>query len=269
MFEEGGLFAQLGQIFQINLIVDANVVIADLRWLALKRRNPEARPQLLEVIQAETVKVFAPTFLEDEVKRHIASLSLEENIPIEELEAHWATYRALISFIDVGGPEEGYQDPKDVPYLKLQAKLEALILSNDPDIAQMGGRIASVTLVAKLCAYSREAAIEYTLKAGGAGTITFSAALLSAAGKFLQSLIPHVRRIPPWIWAVGLALIIAALVHPPTRAWITSRIKSLSGNAKELGIALFEAIIPLLEEHERAKKSAEKALSDAQKQAIV
>lgn len=265
MFVEGGVFAALGQIFQINLIVDANIVIADLRWLVLKRTNPDARPHLLEVLQARTIKAFAPTFLEEEIKGHLAVLAAEENLPVEELEAHWTTYKALISFVDVGGPETGYQDPKDVPYLKLQARLDALILSADPDIQQMGGRIAGITLVAKLCTYSREAAVEFTIKAGGAAAFTMSAALLTAAGKSLASLMPQLRKIPPWVWIACLALLAAALLHPNTRAWITSTIKSWSGRTKELGIALWEVFSPLLEEHERAKNSAGNALSEVER----
>lgn len=269
MFEEGGVFAALGQLFQISLIVDANVVIADLRWLVLKRKNLEATPSLLEVMQAQTVRVFAPSFLEEEIEGHLAVLASEENLPYEELEAHWKIYRTLISFVDVGGPEEGFQDPKDAPYIKLQAKLDTLILSNDPDIQQMGGRVAGVTLVAKLRKYSREAAIEYTLKAGAASSLAISAGLLSAAGKFLQSVMPHIKRIPPWFWMVCLALLIAGFLHPNTRAWIISTIKSLPARYRELGIALLETAGPLLVEHERAKKSAMDALVDAKREVAV
>ncbi len=269
MFEDGGIFAALGHLFRINLVVDANVVIADLRWLVLKRKNPEARPQLLEVLQAETIKAFAPTFLEEEIKSRLPLLASEENLQINELETHWSTYKALITFVDVGGPVAGYQDPKDVPYLKLQSKLEAPILSKDPHISRMGGQTVGITVVAKLRTYSREAAIEYTLKAGGASAIVISAVTLRAIGEIVNTLLPAIRRIPPWVWITCLALIAAVLIQPNTRARVVSASKLLSEKSMMLGTMFFEFIGPLLLEHERAKKSAMEALSNAQNEARV
>jgi len=265
LFEEGGFLGTLGQIFQVNLIVDANVIIADLRWLVLKRKNPDARPQLLEVLQAQTIKAFAPTFLHDELRTNIPLLAAKENLPLEELEAHWETYKALISFFDVGGPEEGQQDPKDVPYLRLQTEIDALIVSNDSDIQQMGGRVVNVTLIAQLCTYSREAAIEYTLKMGGVLTIRISSTLLIVTSQFVRSLVPHVKKIPQWVWLLCLAMIAAGMAHPTTRIWIQNSLGSLSERSKKLGMVLFNHISPLILEHERAKQAALETLSDIKK----
>lgn len=265
IFEEGEFLEAFGKIFQVNLIVDANVIIADLRWLALKRKNPDARPQLLEVLQAQTIKAFAPTFLHDELRVNIPLLAAKENLPQEELEAHWETYKALISFIDVGGPEEGQQDPKDVPYLRLQTEIDALIVSNDSDIQQMGGSVVNVTLIAQLCTYSREAAIEYNLKIGGVLTIRISSALLIVTSQFVWSLMPRVKKIPKWVWLLCLAMIAAGMAYPTTRIWIQNNLRSLSGRSKKLGIALFNHISPLILEHERAKQAAQETLLDIKK----
>ncbi len=266
LFEEGGPLAQLGPIFQVSIILDASAVIADLRWLALKRKNPGARPQLLEVMQAKTVRAFAPTFLEQEVTARIQSLALEENLLLEELETHWSAYRGLISFVDIGGAEAGYQDPKDVPYLKLQSQLEAKILSNDRDIAQMGGRVAGIMVIAKLCTYGREAAVEFTIKAGTCTALAISASGLVALAKSLTSLMSQMRKIPPGVW-IGLVLLLAAaLVYPPTREWIVNRVKSFADEAKEFAVGLGDLLGPLLREYERATHAASEALYEAQKQ---
>ena len=139
----------------------------------------------------------------------------------------------------------------------------ALILSRYKDIPQMGGRTVGVTLIATLCTYSREAAIEYTLKASGAGAIVLSGAMLKAVGRFMHSLFPTIQRIPSWVWLVGLALFIAALAFPKTRAWLYAAIELLPEKTKKLGAELFGILDPLLEQHEQARRNADNALDKA------
>jgi hypothetical protein len=60
-YEAGGPLAPWASVFRLNLIVDANVVLAELRWAVSKRESEVARSDLLEVLEVETVVAYAPT----------------------------------------------------------------------------------------------------------------------------------------------------------------------------------------------------------------
>ena len=73
-------------LFQISLILDANVIIAELIWLARTRRDPTARTALQEVIAARTVLPFAPRYLDHEVQGKIPEVSRDDNHEVEFLQ---------------------------------------------------------------------------------------------------------------------------------------------------------------------------------------
>lgn len=107
MFSEGGLFGQFGHLVQIKLILDANSVLADLRWLVCKAKNSLARTSLLESIDSETIIPFAPTYLNIEVQKNIPLIAREEGVEPSLLFEKWELFRPKITFVDVGGPVEG------------------------------------------------------------------------------------------------------------------------------------------------------------------
>lgn len=261
-FEQNGSLKVFGQIFQMAVIIDANIIIRDILWLARKRKNAEARTELLEVLFAETILPFAPTFLEEEIKKNLPEVALEHNLSINVLETHWETYKKRITFVDMGGADCSYEDPKDAPYLKLQAELGYLILSKDTDIPRMGGRVAGTAVIARLRTYSRHVAVEYTLKMGGVGSITISYSVLRAAGRFARTLISKAKRLPRWVWVSAIVILVGALLYPPTRKYIINFVQSLSGRSKMLGTSFLETFGTLSVEHGRAKKAAAEALSD-------
>lgn len=45
---------------KFSIVLDTNVVITDLLWLVVKRRNPLARTDLMEIIDAGTAVVYVP-----------------------------------------------------------------------------------------------------------------------------------------------------------------------------------------------------------------
>jgi|GEM_PF-6710559 len=168
LYEEGGPFAQLASLFQVNLILDANVIIKELIWATTKRKNPLGRSDLLEVLEVETVVAWAPTFLEREVEKNFAVV-VGKGARREDVVDHWVHLRALINFVDVGGvpADVKYRDPKDVPYILLQRRIEATIVTADKDVAAMDGKVVPLAVFATLRAYSRAAAVQVTLQVSG------------------------------------------------------------------------------------------------------
>ncbi|WP_292931411.1 hypothetical protein [Noviherbaspirillum sp.] len=217
-------------------------------------------------MHARTILAFAPTFLEEEINANLPKVANEHRLSLVDLQAHWITYKALITFIDSGGPDDTYEDPKDAPYLKLQAKLGVLILSRDSDISRMGGRIVETSIVGRLRIYSRHAVVEYALKAGGAGSLTISWALLKAIARVGKVLSSQVRKLPRWFLLCTILLGVAALLHAPTRKRIIAFLASFSSESKRLGETVLNILQTNLVEHERAKKLAAEALEGIQKE---
>jgi hypothetical protein len=75
----------LGLPNQLRLVVDANVVLADLCWIVLKQKDPTARTTLEEVIAAGTPVVYVPPVLHRDVEKGLRDLSAEDGIPLSNL----------------------------------------------------------------------------------------------------------------------------------------------------------------------------------------
>lgn len=249
-------------VFQVDVILDANVVIRDLLWLARKRTNPTARTELMEVMDCEVVRAHAPYFLIREINLHLPQLAEEHAIDLKALRTLWQHYRKRIRFVAVGGPakEAVNGDPKDAPYLRLQRKLSYPIASEDSDIARMGGTVVRIQIFGALRAYSRQAAVEYQLKVSGAMSAMILAGMFEG-GVALAKQIPALPK--PVLWG-GAALIGLLLLHPTARKKILEIGGDLiAGGALALGAA-YEAVAPMLDEHYAAQSAARLNLNQAQ-----
>lgn len=259
-------FSAIAKIFQIDLILDANIIIEEVRWLAVKRKNPDAGTRLLEVLKCETVKAFAPEFLIVEVEKHLPKIAKDDSVSLDLLTEHWEEYRSYITFVtvDVATEEEIAlaQDPKDLPYIQLQNKIGAGIYSKDSDIEAMNGRVIGLHVIASLRKYSRNAAVEYQLKCMGLMSMTVTAHVFMGAVELIKALTVKTKTLPSWVLWFGALLVVVALIHPTSRAMTENWIKSLPDKIETFGVTLLEAIIPLIEEHNIAKEGAQNALSD-------
>lgn len=253
-------------IFQMNVILDANVILAEIRWLALKRKKPDARSILFETLECETIKAFAPLFLIEEIEKNILIIAKEDGISSDILIAHWNSYKAYIQFVDIEDPTEeeltAAQDPKDLPYIKLQEMIDAGIYSNDPDIVAMNGRIINASIVARLRDYSRAAAIEYSLKFTGVASFAITTQMIVGAAELVKVLAAQAKRLPPWVAGVATLLVIIALAHPRTRSSVVLWIKSLPENLGNAGMQLLELSKPVIEAHYKARAAAESCLKE-------
>lgn len=264
LFETNGILKTLGSIFKMAVVIDANFIIRDILWLTKKRKKPDSCTELFEVLLAGTIVAYAPTYLDEEIRVNLPRLAREHSVPLNDLDTHWQTYKKLIKFIDTGGADNRYEDPKDAPYLKLQAELRIFILSKDSDIVRMGGQVADASLIARLRTYSRHVAVEYTLKVGGTGTLMISLATLAATRKIIMLVISQAKKLPKWVWLIVAVLAIAAVLYPPTQQYVSTLIRSLSGKSKAGGIRLLNKLEEIMAAHEEAKKSAIVSLAGLQ-----
>jgi len=87
-----------------------------------QRRNSEARTDLQEAVDAETVRLHAPTFLREEVENNIREMAAGDEGKLATLIDYWDYYQGKIQFWEVGGADQSLSNAKDAPYLKLQNK---------------------------------------------------------------------------------------------------------------------------------------------------
>ena len=266
MLRQIELFRDYVALFQVDVFLDANVVLRELMWLSRKRKNPRGRPEVLELLECQTVRGHAPTFLVQEIESKIPKLAQQHRIPEETLRGHWERYRLRITFVDVGGPSRGrkVRDRKDTPYVRLQQKLEFPIASHGSDIAAMGGKVLRMQVFGSLKMYSRNAAVELHLKVAGIGFAVALFGLSTLFARGAKSLSTQIGKLPkPVLW-LAVALVAIALLHPESRKKIFGMIERLmAGTAATLEFA-FSTLQPVLAEHYGAKEKAALGLAEAQ-----
>jgi predicted nucleic acid-binding protein len=265
-FEKCEAFREsIAPIFQLEVIVDANVIISDLIWLVKVRRYKQARTRLQELIDSETILAYAPSVLKAEVSKHLSSIAKKEGLAIEDLAAEWQEYANKIVFEDLAyqpanlPPDE--RDPDDLPYIKLQQRTGARIYTKDKDISAMGGVTIGYTVIAHLRDYSRHAAIEYTIKYQGVVIAVLSKNSAKLLFSFIKSLAISARKLPSWVWFVACGVLIVGLLNPTSRNLIVTWISSLPVKAMKIGLKVVKFTEPFVLEHQKAQEKAIAALN--------
>jgi predicted nucleic acid-binding protein len=255
----------LFRMYRVSLVIDANVVLADLRWLA-KRKNPRARTNLQEVLAAGTVVAYAPPQLETEIRRHMPRVASEAKLNVEQLEAEWEIYRKTILFRTPaeGARPERVQDPDDLPYLYLRMQLDAeAIYTDDTDLEPMGAPVIGKDIVVALRDYSRAASVEMSIKMGGTVVFVAGTGAMGVIWKLLKQLGESFSRLPRGFQLVLAGAVLVMLAHPQGRMMLRNLVLAVPTHAG----AVLKLLLPLLDETmvkvDRAKGSAEAALSVA------
>lgn len=258
----------IGGAVQFRLVVDTNVVLGDIRWLATKRKNPDARTALIETISAGTIEVFVPPSLHAEVDEHIERISAEEGLDSATLRAVWADYRKKLVVIEPDGQSvDRYKDsvdPDDAAFVVLAEMIGAAgVVSNDAHIAKMGGKRISVDCVLSLRDYSRATAIELQIKYAGVMVGFLS---INAIIGLINGIKGIVAKVPDWLKLALIAGAIFCVVHPGTRARVLMMLRAASTGIKEISphiLGILEEAVAEAQKHQAiAKPHLDKALME-------
>ncbi len=198
-----------------RLIIDANAVLAELRWQAMKRKDKNARSALSEAVDSGSIELYAPSWLKKEVCKHLKTLSDRYHIELKELRQLWLAFQEKIRFCAVKKRlENKYRregdDVKDAPYIALAEQMGGIkILSADTDIRRMGGKaLDPVVLTPKLRDSARSMAVWLHCK-NQANLLAFlSAATIIGA---ITIAVKLVKRIPPWLQMLSLIASVFAI----------------------------------------------------------
>lgn len=271
IFEGYSEFGIISEIFQVTVIVDANVIIGDLIWLTNKRKNPNARTNLQEVIASKTLIATAPTWLNDEIIENIPEVSEKMNIPKQDLHRAWLEYRCMIEFRDETindtlDPSEQVPDPDDYVYLKLQKKTGFPIYSNDPHFNQMDASLINSKAIVNLRDYSRHEAVELTFLYGQSVVAGIGIKIIKLAWNVLKNLFTAFSNLPKWMKYAVILVFLGAILHPKTKQTIVHFFQSHSKDSSSKFEVLMEKITPLMERFNKAQEESDQILSSLKRQ---
>lgn len=259
---------------KFSIVLDTNVVITDLLWLVVKRRNPLARTDLMEIIDAGTAVVYVPPRLLQEVQEQIPLVAEEKGLDREKLFAEWENYRTNLEVIDPGQDSINAHvkgvDPDDADFVALEQAMSAAgIFSKDKHIAMMGGNQISVETIASLRGYSRATAIELTIKVNGLVMTFIGAVAIRSLFSGCRALIESLNRAPEWVKVALMVGGFFAASHPGTREYLTRQFKVAMTGIRDISPHVIEELVAAmaLMQHQQtlAKGHLECAMKELQK----
>lgn len=258
---------------RFQFIVDANLVLQDIRYLLTKTNTSDARTGFLELLEAGAIGCYAPSFLETEIAEKVPVLADKYNFSSQEGFALWERFSKHIEFVDVGGPEnapDDARDPKDWPYVELHNQLQHPVVTNDKDIAGMGAVTARFTVITSLRNYARESANAMSIMVYGGLAISIPSAVLSKSFSFVYGWIGEKFVVTPkWVWGLAVLFVGVLLIYSPSRAWLRNKISAMAESSKDAALSFLGAIEPVYKNFENSLQLAEKSLSQASKSVTV
>jgi predicted nucleic acid-binding protein len=190
-----------GDTIEFRLVVDTNIVLADIRWLAKNRKDGSMRTGLMEIIDAGTAMVYAPRKLVTEVNEHLPGIALEAGISLNLLRKEWLAYksRLKIRVVDrkLTAAHSNAADPNDAEFIVLADKIQAHgVISKDKHIKDMGGRKLSLEFVFSVRDYSRATAIELNVKYMGVSFGILTLAMAAGLIELIKGAIGGIAKLP-------------------------------------------------------------------------
>jgi predicted nucleic acid-binding protein len=263
--------AVMGSAAQFRLVVDTNVVLGDLLWLVAERKNETAKTALMEAVEAETIDMYAPPSLFDEVEEHLPLIAAKKGLDLNRLHGEWATYQTRIKIVEPDAEKvhalKNGVDPDDAEFVALAQTIDAVgVVSKDKHIGQMGGNHISVMCVTHLRNYSRSTAIELNIKVNG---VTFAKVGYAAiAGIFAggKALIDGIGKAPDWVKVVLLVGGVAIALHPGARAKVAEGFKVVLDGIREATPFVIAEIVAAIELAQQKKAESQRYLDNAMKE---
>jgi predicted nucleic acid-binding protein len=252
-------FAALaGQLVTFQVVVDANILIRELLWMATARENETAKPALLECLEAKTIVAHVTPRIVEEVERTMKDLAANRGLPDKVWKLHWSAYLSMLIVVEpdssVTSKYETDRDPTDAPTLAL-AETHGIdgIMSSDADIKAMGGNVLPLSFKLEARDYSRKAAIQVSLKIGGTYIAVGAVEGLILVAKSLGAAVQRVRRLSGWMKVLLAVGSICLVAHPTARKAIQNSLASSGRAVAEATPELFSLVASLYQEYEQVR----------------
>ncbi len=220
-----GLQQSVGVVAQVHLIVDTNVLVEDLRFLAKKRRMPSARTSVQELLASETVVGYYPAEALPGLEAKLDEIASRDSINRADLSRLWEEYRRKLHICPAGripnatADCERLRDATDLPFLALRHRVGAdAILTEDADVSAAGTPVVPLIAVRiDLRDWARAKGMHLGVVVGGTMIVSMP---IVAAVALLRAIGRAVAKLPPWLQVLLAVGVIAAIVHSRSRAAI-------------------------------------------------
>lgn len=212
-----------GEIPRVDVVVDANIILDDIEYLTLSRRDRTARTALQELIASGTVCAFAPLTLVAEVERHLPKIATRRRVDVERFKAVWLEYRASLHFFEPDPRTDAERseaaDPDDLPYKDLWLQLGArAIYTNDRHLRRMGAEVVRFEVFLSLREYARAASVELTIRFGGGLAIALGLGAIASLVTLTRGIAGRVARLSAQAKLMLGLVVLGLLIHRKTRS---------------------------------------------------
>src|SRR5262245_44357688 len=86
----------IGTVRRLRVVVDTNVVVQDVVYLAKRAGVPDFRTAFQELVASQVVEPFAPPRLLDEVESKIPKVARHQKVAVDDALKVWAEYKKVI-----------------------------------------------------------------------------------------------------------------------------------------------------------------------------
>ena len=243
------LATMLPSLIRIQLVIDANVVLAEIRW-RLKRRNPSARSDLSEAIDSGILIAVAPKYLLSEIDdEHLARILKGTDKTILDAKREWEDFRSRIHLyhpLSEGDESMRAVDPDDVVYVQTCDEIGAdAVHSRDKDLIRMGARVTSVTPDRTLRDCARSNAIVMGIGVSSTFAVTITYATLRGVWALIERGIEGFCSLPTWLKILIAASAITIATRPSFRERAAATWSELCSAWESVAPGIFDVLAQL------------------------
>ncbi|TAL53820.1 PIN domain-containing protein [Pandoraea sp.] len=260
-----------GANVQFPLVVDSNIVLGDILWLVAERRDVAARTNLMEIIDAETIELYAPPRLVCEVEEKIPLLAEQRGLDINEMNEHWQTYKSKIKIVQPDDESvrllRSGVDPDDADFVALEKEIPAAgTITKDKHIRAMGGNQISINCIVHLRNYSRATVIELNIKVNGFWLAVLSMSAMRGLYLAVKALAGRIKGAPDWFKVALLGGGVLMVCHPGARAKVANSLQTLLGGISDATPVVISLIANAATLMDKNKTEAQMHLARAMKE---
>ena len=248
---------------EIHAVFDTNVIIEDLRFLAIGRRDSKARTALQELLASGIIVGHFPAEAVGEVEAKLDELSGRYGIPREALALGWLHYRNALQIsstcgLTLSSDEMSLRDPTDLPFLRLQRLVGAhVIFSYDKDLLVIASRaVPPLRIRVELQELARAHTLYLSTVIGGA--LTISVGLIGVI-ELVRAVVRLLGVVPRGVHLAVFAVAVAVIATPSWRSAVVGRCSRFANCAGEILTAAQPILMALAQQtadaHRRSQES--------------
>lgn len=223
-----------------SVVLDANKVIAEIRWRLSKRTKPHALSGIFESIEARVLIAYVPSYLEHEIFENAEKISFEVGKSTEAILEEWRRIKPFLRVHDTAMQQVEVielADPKDLVYMAAQQQLGvSAIYSADPHFQRMGAPLVKGQIDQDLRDYARGTAVTIGVSLGSGIVVSIT---IPTVFRLFKSSLDWTLRQPLPVQIALAAVLFTLLRNPRVRSWVAAR-------WQEYWPLMVEAMTPIL-----------------------